>query len=390
MKILHVIEQFKPAWDSGGMARVCYEQTKRLIDRGHEVTVFTTDGYTSRLPVEKNKSVDVDGVEVYYFRNISTSLIKIFGTTSPYYFPFIAKNKIKDFDVIHIHAHRTPLSVITSYYARKNKVPYIVQSHGSVLPFFAKQRLKNIYDSIWGYEILRNASKVIALTNTEVEQYKKMGVKSNIIKIVPNGIDLRMYENLPNPGSFRKKYRISDGEKIVLYVGRLHESKGIDLLIRAFSDILKKLSNAKLVIVGPDDSYKSKLVELIEMLNIKDKVLFTGFVSHTDKIEIFIDSDVFITPRFSGFPITFLEAIACGIPIITTENGDNLDWIDDKVGYVTDYNQNQLNNMIYKILEYDAVKKNFRLNAKKLLEEKFNYDVIIEGLEKIYSDCVKF
>jgi len=129
MKILHVIEQFKPAWDAGGMARVCYEISKCQVKNGHDVTIYTTDGFTFRLDVEKNKPVDVNGATVYYFRNISMFLIKVFGTTTPYYFPFVAKKKIKDFDIIHIHAHRTPFVSAKS----NNNLARISQSNSDLI-----------------------------------------------------------------------------------------------------------------------------------------------------------------------------------------------------------------------------------------------------------------
>lgn len=380
MKILQVISYFNPKF--GGDVNVVFNLSKHLAKKGHEVTILTTD---FDFDIKYANVIRYEDVKVIPFHCMLNWGLFLY---SPSMKSWIKEN-IKRFDIVHMHNFRSYQNSVIYYYARKYNVQYILQAHGSVLPFFSKIRLKKMYDFIWGYKILKNASKCIALTKTEEEKYKKMGVKPNKIEIVPNGIDLHDYENLPKKGTFRKKYRINDNEKIVLYVGRLHESKGIDLLVRSFSDILKKLSNIRLVIVGPDEGFKSKLIELTEILDIKDKVLFSGFVSHPEKIDILMDSDVFITPRFSGFPITFLEALACGIPIITTNNGDKLDWINDKVGYVIDYDENELNATIYKILEDYKLQKNFKTNARMLLEHKFNYDVIIEGLEKIYNDCVK-
>ncbi|WP_054864778.1 glycosyltransferase [Methanosarcina barkeri] len=91
---------------------------KNLVKEGHEVTVFTTDGFKSRLKIIKNKPVDVDGINTYYFRNLSNYLTKR-NIVIPYYLPFIARRKIQDFDVIHIHEHRTLLAVIVHYYSKK-------------------------------------------------------------------------------------------------------------------------------------------------------------------------------------------------------------------------------------------------------------------------------
>jgi glycosyltransferase involved in cell wall biosynthesis len=388
MKILQLSTSFKPAWETGGTNRVAYEISKNLVEKGHEVTVFTTDRGRKRVNIQKNQPVFVDGIRAYYFRNIS-NVLAMKKIVTPYYLPIIANKEVKDFDVIHIHEHRTLLAVIIYHYAKKYKIPYVLQAHGSVLPFFQKERLKKNFDLSFGYRILRDASKVIALTKTEVEQYKKMGVNEDKIEIVPNGIDLSEYENLPKKGEFRRKYLIKDDEKIILYIGRLHKSKGIELLVKTFADVSKELDNVRLVFVGPDDGFRSALENLIEDLKVNDKVLFTGFVSNNEKMAAFVDADVFVTPKFSGFPVTFLEACACGTPIITTEKGDKLDWIHDKVGYVVEYDKNQLRDAIFRVLSDEGLRRRFGEKGKKLVMEKFGWDNVVLDIEQIYLRLIQ-
>ena len=385
MKILHVCGAFYPCLESGGVVRVVYDISRELVKRGHEVSVYTTDGCSKRLNVKGNYPVNVEGVKTYYFKNISNTLRWKYKLYTPYYLPFVARKEIKNFDVIHLHEHRTPLAIIVAYYAKKYKVPYVLQSHGSVLPFFQKQKFKKIFDLVFGFKILKNATKVIALTETEKEQYKKMGVDEDKIEIVPNGITLSEYDNLPKRGEFRKKYKIKKNEKIILYVGRVHKNKGLDLLVNSFSKLSKKLSNVKLVLVGPDGGYKPELENLIRVLKIKDKILFTGFVSQKEKLSAFVDADVFVTPCFSGFPITFFEACICGTPIITTKNRDNLDWIK-KVGFISEYNQDSLQKNIYNILSDGRLRKKFGEEGRMLVKEKFGWVEIAKELEIIYGE----
>jgi glycosyltransferase involved in cell wall biosynthesis len=385
MKILQVTNFFKPSWESGGPARVAYEISKKLLKKCHEVTVYTTDGFKSRLDVDTNKPVIVDGIKTYYFRNFSSLLTIRMNLPIPYYLPLVAKDEIKNFDVIHIHEYRTMLGVVIHYYAKKNSIPYILQAHGSVLPFFQKQRLKKVFDIIFGYRILNDASKVIALTKTEAEQYKNMGVDENKIEIVPNGIDLSEYENLPKKGDFKSKYLIGDNEKIVLYIGRLHKSKGIGLLLEAIALLVNELENFKLVIVGPDDRYEPELKELVQSLKVKDKVLFTGLVTNDDKRAAFVDADVFVTPSFSGFPLTFLEACASETPIITTNKGDKIDWIHEKVGYVVEYDKEKLKDAILRTLNDEKLREKFGENCRKIMMEEFGWDKIVKEIECIYQ-----
>ena len=72
MKIFQVTNFFKPSWEAGGVAKVAYEISKNLVNEGHEVTVYTTDGFKTKLNTVKNKPVNVDKINTYYFRNLSS------------------------------------------------------------------------------------------------------------------------------------------------------------------------------------------------------------------------------------------------------------------------------------------------------------------------------
>ena len=156
--------------------------------------------------------------------------------------------------------------------------------------------MKWVYDVLFGYRLLRDASKVIALSTVEAEQYRAMGVPEEKIAIIPNGIDLTEYANLPLKGSFKKKFGIDEDEKIVLYLGRIHKIKGIDILVRAFAEIIEKLDDVKLVIVGPDDGYLGEIETQIKSLNIKNKVLIPGPLYGEDKLAAYVDADVYVLP----------------------------------------------------------------------------------------------
>lgn len=101
----------------------------------------------------------------------------------------------------------------------------------------------------------------------------------------------------------------------------------------------------------------------------------------------FVDASVFVTPRFFGFPVTFLESCACGTPIITTNNGDELDWINNNVGYVVEYDKDRLRDAITYILKNEDVRERFGEKGKKIIEEKFNWEKIVEHMEDVYEKC---
>jgi glycosyltransferase involved in cell wall biosynthesis len=388
MKILQVTNFFKPSWESGGPARVAYEISKKLIERGHEVTVYTTDGFKSRLDVEKNKTVDVDGIRTYYFRNLSSYLTREVNLPIPYYLPVVARKEIKDFDVIHIHEYRTMLAIVVHHYAEKYGVPYILQARGSIPRFKTKKKLKKLFDIFFGYKILKNASKLIFTTKKELEKGEEVfNMNSDRIEIVPNGIDLSEYDNLPEKGGFRRKYSIRDDEKIILYLGRIHEIKGLDMLVRSFTDLVKELDNVKLIIVGPDDGYASTLKEMVTGLKIDDKVLFTGPIFEKDKLEAYVDADVFILPsKYESFGNVALEACACGTSVIVTNRCGIAEWINNDVGYVVEYDKEELQDALFKILSDDGLRRRFGEEGRRLVREEFSWSTIIKQIEKEYDN----
>ncbi|HEY9245929.1 MAG TPA: glycosyltransferase, partial [Candidatus Methanoperedens sp.] len=160
MRILQVTDTFVPS-NFGGVKLVSYNISKALAKKGHELTVYTTDANAgpSRLHNINNKD-RMDGFGVRYFKNISNSLAFKNRLFIPLGVIPAVRKEIRDFDVIHLHSYRSFQHIIVHYYAVKYGIPYVLQAHGSVLPSFSKERSKNLYDQLWGFRILKNASMV--------------------------------------------------------------------------------------------------------------------------------------------------------------------------------------------------------------------------------------
>ncbi|MFC2017363.1 glycosyltransferase [Chloroflexota bacterium] len=388
MKVLQVIPYFVPAWGYGGPLPVCYGLSKELVQRGHEVTVYTTDALNAKNRIEMSEEI-IDKIKVKRFKTLSNTLAynhNIFF--SPGMISMI-RNNLKYFDIVHVHEYRTLQNTLIHRYAKKYNIPYLLQAHGSLPRIAVKQKLKKLFDMLWGYKLLRDASKVIALTEIEAEQYKSMGVSEDKIEIVPNGVDLSEFESLPERGEFRRKYGLDNNQKLVLYLGRIHETKGLDLLVKAFANLPKDFNDVKLVIAGPDDGYRLTLKKLIKELGIEGRVLSTGPLYEEEKIKAYVDADVFVTPSFYGFPVTFLEACACGLPIITTTQAQGrLDWLDSQAGLTVSYDKDQLGEAISRILNNDKMRREFGEKGKLLVREQFNWCKIAQKMEQVYLSCL--
>lgn len=389
MKILQVTPTFIRS-RFGGITRVSYNLAKFLVKGGHDVTVYTTDinDRYSRIP-DANRVNNIDGINVHYFKNLSNLLAskRLFLPKGLF---TVTKREIKNFDVVHIHGYRDSPAVIIHYYAKRFGIPYVLQAHGSTTTFFHRGIPKRIFDKLWGYEILRDAAKLIALTRVEVKQYGSLGVSEDRIEIISNGVDLSEFDNLPQRGEFRKKYGLGGDQKIILYLGRINKIKGLDLLAGAFADLSTPVNDIKLVIVGPDDGYLSSLKKVVAALKISDKVIFIGPLFGQEKLEAYVDADVYVLPSYYEiFSLTVLEALACGTPVIVTDRCGIADVISGQTGLVVPYDKDQLRDALLHILADNKMRLEFGEKGKSLVREKFNWEKIAGQIESLYLDCLK-
>ena len=388
MKILHVAHFFIPCLSAGGVVNASYQIASKQAE-DNDVKVLTTDSCKERLKFPNGRyDVEVEGIRIDYFKNLSNRFKMATMLDTPLSAHFRIRKEIKNYEIVHIHEHRQTLAIIVSHFARKNNIPYIVQAHGSVLPFFQKEGLKNIFDKVFGFKILHNAACVFALTEVEKEQYLKMGVDEEKIEIVPLGINLEEYENLPDYGIFRSKFNIGDEDKLILFVGRIHEIKGLDLLIDSFNDMINLNENdkIKLAIVGPDDGYLEELEEKIKNYSLEENVIVTGPLYNQAKQEALVDCDLFVMPsKYESFTTSGLEAMACSKPLVLTKNNHIHDWVDGNCGLACDDDKDSLRIAIEELLFDEDLSKTYSDNGKRLIKEKYNWDMINSQILEIYE-----
>jgi glycosyltransferase involved in cell wall biosynthesis len=327
MRILQVFNFFSLP-HGGGTVAVMYQLSRALTQRGHEVTIYTSD-----FELDQDYINSLQGVTVYPFHCWSS-------LAGFYLMPGMireTKRKLKDFDIIHLHCHRSSQNIVIYHYAKKYSIPYVLDAHGST-PRVGKRILKCLFDVAFGYKILKNASRVIAETEVGVNEYKELGVNQDKIVLITPPFPIEDFSQLPPSGIFRCRYNIKE-KHIILFLGRINRIKGVDFLVESFYELTKDRDDVILVIVGPDDGYKPTLEKLIDKLNLSDKVLFTGFLSGDDKLSALVDANVLVqTSRYEqGTGVPF-EAVLCNTPIIVSKNtgsSENVSRID--AGYLVEF-----------------------------------------------------
>jgi len=384
MKILQAVDSFSVP-HGGGTVDLIYKLSRALVDRRHKVAIYTSDFELDRVYIDS-----LQGVKVYPFHSW-------LNLPRMYFVPGMigeVRRQLKDFDIIHLHCFRSFQNIVIHHYAKKYGVPYVLDTHGS-LPRHGnkgfKWLLKWLFDITFGYRILEDASRVIAQTEVGVNEYKELGVNEGKIVLITPPFDIEEFSQLPSPGLFRREFNIKE-KHIIMFLGRINWIKGLDFLVESFSELAQSKSDVILVIVGPDDGYKSTLDKLIEDLDLSDRVLFTGFLSGEGKLSALVDADVMVqTSVYEQGAWAPFEAILCNTPIIVSSNsgaGEDVKRID--AGYLVEYgNKNELRDMMQYVLDNPAEAAGKTHKAREYVKTNLSLEKGIEKYEELYEEVIE-
>lgn len=287
-------------------------------------------------------------------------------------------------DIFHGHSlWREPVHIM-SRIARKRKVPYIISPRGTLEPWSLshKKFKKQIGMLLYQNRDLQNAICLHATMDMEAESIRKLGYK-NPIAIIPNGIKISNYPIKTN------KYHFSKQRKI-LFLSRVHFQKGIENLINAWELIDNQYKNNwKVEIVGPFDSYeyKSYLEKLIQKKNLASQIAIKGPQFGVSKINTFHQSDIFVLPTFSeNFGMAIAEALACGIPVVTTKGAPWSDIEKYNAGRWVEIGVEPLKEGLLSLMKLsDSEREERGKNGRRLIEEKYTDKLSALKMYELYE-----
>lgn len=364
--------------------------SRGLLERGHEVTIFTTDSHNKpRGSKNVPEPSAIRGIKVHEFRSLGGGTMRgLPFHLSPGIVPALA-TQTANYDIIHLHEYRTFQNIVVHHYARKFRVPYVLQAHGSLPTTIGRQVLKQRYDELWGCTLLKDAARVIAVSKTEAEQYANAGVSEDRVETIPHGLNLRVFDNLPAKGRFRRKHALDD-QKIILYLGRLHQLKGLDLLAKAFAELTESTRSVTLAVAGPDAGYLTPLKKLVADLGVSNKVVFCGPIYGQQKLEAYVDADVYVLPSYYEiFSMTVLEACACGTPVVVTDRCGLANAVDGHAGVVSPCDEKQLAEAILRILSDERLGRQLGEGGKQLVRERYSLEEMTKQLERVYQEAAQ-
>jgi glycosyltransferase involved in cell wall biosynthesis len=368
----------------GGIEKVVNEQSKRLLHKNFEPTVVT-----NRIGTPKHYVVD--GVNVECYESLNTG----FRLGIPYSIPTITSfetflKAAKSSKIIHAHGHPYLTSLIAAKLAKRYSKPFVLTQHNTFIKY------DNIFDNIErlndlavGKETLREADKIITVSNATKEYVLTLGAKPEKIKVVYNGVDLERFRPMDAKRvEMRKKLGISQNSTVFLTVRRLVYKNGIDTLIECANIAVKKNPKITFLVVGkgPD---QSNVQMRAEQLGIENNFKLTGFVKDEELPFYYNAADFFVLPSKSGegLPLVALEAMACGLPVIATNVGGISEILMENYGKLVAPNQPEL--LAKAVLEFSGL--NFSSRKKELraiMEEKFSWDKNVDRLVEIYEELI--
>jgi len=388
MRILKVTQAYFPFNDRGGPAIKVRSIARALREQGNEVVVLTADlGFGPKaiaaaqvVAGPEGWRTDLDGVEVVYFRTLCHYRNL---TVNPGILRFCRRH-LKDFDIVHIYGLYDTLGPAVGRYCRKFKVPYFVEPLGMTRPIDRGFLLKRIWRRL-ATNYLGQASKWIATSELEREDLQAAGVPSDKVLLRFNGIDRENFKKLPPFGAFRKRVGILEGERVILFLGRLIPRKGADLLIEALPQIGDE--KIKLVIGGPEgeSGYVSFLRDKARTLGISQRVLFPGPLYEDLQKEAYVDATVFALPsRYENFGNTAAEAIACGTPVVVSDRCGIAPLVNQRAGLVTAYDSQAVARTLAELLKNPALYQRLKAGCPQVADQ-ISWEGLVREMQDSYE-----
>ena len=245
-------------------------------------------------------------------------------------------------------------------------------------------------------DIIKKTRKILCVSNYIKEQVKKyLMIPENNIEVLKNCIDTEKFNvgiDESEKIELKKKFGINEGEKVLLFTGRLNKEKGIKELLEAIR--LIKRDDFKLLIVGSfffgtsiKNNFEKEIKDIIE--KIDKKIIFTGYIPYDEIQKIYAIADIAILPSMWEEPagLTIIESMASGLPVITTNSGGIPEYINDNMSITIDRDSNIVLNIkesITELLDNYALRKKMSKYAKEN-SKKYNlndyYKKFMDGIE---------
>lgn len=313
LRILHAISTLSPA--AGGPPVGVLAMARALAALGHDVSIHCTDHGMSEEAVRAVMLESTDSMHIVVHRHVTPGAVTRHASIGLWR---ALAHEIPRSDVVHLHSLYMFQDWVVRRECRRAGIPYIMQPHGALDPFLhAHHRWrKTIAETIFQNNVTRDATLIQFTSRVEEDLARPFTFDRRGI-VVPVGVELERYENLPAKHHFRTHYPEIRNRRIVLFLGRLNFKKGLEILVPAFAAVLSRHEDVHLVIAGPDGGFAATTRELGEKWGISGNMTLTGYLSNERALEALAAADIFVLPSHTeNFGMAAAEALAAGVPSV--------------------------------------------------------------------------
>jgi glycosyltransferase involved in cell wall biosynthesis len=288
-------------------------------------------------------------------------------------------------DGVHIHGLWEHSTAAAARMARALRKPYIVSSHGMLEPWALKNKSlkKKVYSALVERGNLQGASCLHALTYAEARDYRDFGLTAPIA-VIPNGVHI---PDSISPEPFLSHFPAMRGRRLILFMGRIHFKKGLDILVKSWAKLANQWPEAHLVLAGPDfENTRASIETLVLEAGIQDRVLFTGMLRNELKWSALAAAQCFILPSYSeGLSVSVLEAMGVGLPVIVTEQCNLPEVAEFETGWLIKSEIDPLTSSLCSFLN-NSSEANATIGARgqRLVSERYNWTSVTGRMTHLY------
>ncbi len=368
MRVLHVVPLLN--LNLGGVSQVIPELADGLTKQGVVVEIATMGSENQSKDYLTNaRHGNLSSLTKWLWRNVET------------------------FDLVHLHAVFSPSISVAGRIARFKKVPYVITPHGMLDSWSLayKSWKKTPYLKFVERATLDNAAGIHALTAEEKGQIFGLDLRAPVF-IIPNGIHVKEFTDLPSAETFTDCYPATKNKKLLLFMGRIDHKKGLDYLISAYAKLRSEGHGADwgVVVAGPDlVGYRAQIENLVRTEKVESAVTFTGMLSGEMKLAALAAAHLFVLPsRSEGFSIAVLEAMAAKCPVIITEACNFPEVGKAEAGIIIKNDADQLSSALAGLFSNSSELRRMGENGCRLVNEKFTWSRSTADLKNVYADIL--
>jgi glycosyltransferase involved in cell wall biosynthesis len=372
---------------------------RSLADRGHRVTICTTDAYDAdnRLrPPEGDAGARFfawepvrtsERITTRVFPNLSNRLAYHQQVFAPIGLRAFLREHALSYDVAHLHACRNLPGVIAARCLREAGVPYVLAPNGTAPVIERRHLAKRIFDVTLGNGVTRHAHRVLAVTEAERRQLRDVGVDDDRIRLIPNPIDLDEFAAAPQAGAFRRRHGLTG--PVVAFLGKITPRKRVDALIRAFARL--RTREATLVIAGNDMGAEASARATTASTGVADRTRFVGLLQGAARLELLADADVVVYPsEHEIFGLVPLEALLVGTPVVVADDsgcGEVVSHVGG--GLVIPGADAELTRAIDAVLGQPGDWRSAARAAAQQVRARFGAEAVGAQLEELYGEVMR-